>query len=68
MFFYNSNILKGIKWKNISKSIKNKKVMEKYFQVAITVRYGEVLKRELRSLKNTEDHYPKYLITMDMDL
>lgn len=42
--------------------------MEKYFQVAITVRYGEVLKRELRSLKNTEDHYPKYLITMDMDL
>ena len=53
---------------NISKSIKNKKVMEKYFQVAITVRYGEVLKRELRSLKNTEDHYPKYLIKMDMDL
>ena len=42
--------------------------MEKYFQVAITVRYGEVLKRELRSLKNTEDHYPKYLIKMDMDL
>ena len=25
MFFYNSNILKGIKWKNISKSIKNNK-------------------------------------------
>ena len=40
----------------------------KYFQVALTVRDEEVLKRELRSLKNTEDHYPKYLITMDMDL
>ena len=40
----------------------------KYFQVAITVRDEKVLERELRSLKNTEDHYPKYLITMDMDL
>ena len=40
----------------------------KYFQVALTVRDEKVLKRELRSLKNTEDHYPKYLITMDMDL
>lgn len=40
----------------------------KYFQVALTVRNEKVLERELRSLKNTEDHYPKYLITMDMDL
>ena len=40
----------------------------KYFQVALTVRDEKVLKRELRSLKNTEDHYPKYLITIDMDL
>ena len=40
----------------------------KYFQVALTVRDEKVLERELRSLKNTEDHYPKYLITMDMDL
>ena len=40
----------------------------KYLQVALTVRDEKVLKRELRSLKNTEDHYPKYLITMDMDL
>ena len=40
----------------------------KYFQVALTVRDEKFLERELRSLKNTEDHYPKYLITMDMDL
>ena len=40
----------------------------KYFQVALTVRDEKILERELRSLKNTEDHYPKYLITMDMDL
>ena len=40
----------------------------KYFQVALTVRDEKALERELRSLKNTEDHYPKYLITMDMDL
>ena len=40
----------------------------KYFQVALTVRDEKVLDRELRSLQNTGDHYPKYLITMDMDL
>lgn len=40
----------------------------KYFQVALTVRDEKVLERELRSLQNTGDHYPKYLITMDMDL
>ncbi len=40
----------------------------KYFQVALTVRDEKVLERELRSLQRTGDHYPKYLITMDMDL
>ena len=40
----------------------------KYFQVALTVRDENVLTRELRSLQKTGDHYPKYLITMDMDL
>lgn len=40
----------------------------KYFQVALTVRDEKVLERELKSLQNTGDHYPKYLITMDMDL
>ena len=40
----------------------------KYFQVALTARDENVLTRELRSLQKTGDHYPKYLITMDMDL
>ena len=40
----------------------------KYFQVSLTVRDAKVLERELRSLQRTGDHYPKYLITMDMDL
>lgn len=40
----------------------------KYFQVSPTVRDAKVLERELRSLQRTGDHYPKYLITMDMDL
>jgi hypothetical protein len=40
----------------------------KYFQVALTVRDEKVLERELKSLQKTKDHYPKYLITLDMDL
>ncbi len=40
----------------------------KYFQVALTVRDDKVLERELRPLQKTGDHYPKYLITYDMDL
>ena len=40
----------------------------KYFQVALSVRDEKVLERELRSLQKTGDHYPKYLITLDMDL
>ena len=40
----------------------------KYFQVALTVRDDSVLERELRSLRKTGDHYPKYLITFDMDM
>lgn len=40
----------------------------KYFQVSLTVRDAKVLERELRSLQRTGDHYPKHLITMDMDL
>ena len=40
----------------------------KYFQVALTVRDEKVLERELRSLQKTGDHYPKYLLTLDMDL
>lgn len=40
----------------------------KYYQVALTVRDKQVLERELRSLQKTGDHYPKYLLTFDMDL
>ena len=40
----------------------------KYFQVALTVRDEKVLKRELKSLQKAGDHYPKYLLTSDMDM
>ena len=40
----------------------------KYYQVALSVRDENVLKRELRSLQKTGDHYPKVLLTLDMDL
>lgn len=38
-----------------------------YYQVAETVRSEETLEREIRSLDMIKDHYPKYLLTMDMD-
>ena len=40
----------------------------KYYQVALSVRDEKVLERELKSLQKTNDFYPKYLITLDMDL
>lgn len=40
----------------------------KYYQVALTTRDEKVLSRELKSLEKTGDYYPKYLLTMDMDL
>ena len=40
----------------------------KYYQVALTVRDDKVLERELKSLQKTGDHYPKILLTLDMDL
>ena len=40
----------------------------KYYQVALTVRDENTLNRELKSLQKTGDHYPKYLLTLDMDL
>ncbi len=39
-----------------------------YYQVALTVRDKKVLERELKSLQKTGDYYPRYLITLDMDL
>jgi predicted AAA+ superfamily ATPase len=38
-----------------------------YFQVALTVRERSTLERELRPLNNINDHYPKYLLTLDED-
>lgn len=40
----------------------------KYYQVALSLRDKKVLERELKSLEKTGDHYPKYLLTLDMDL
>ncbi len=40
----------------------------KYYQVALTLRDEKVLERELKSLQKTGDFYPKYLLTLDMDL
>lgn len=39
-----------------------------YYQVALTVRDEKDLERELKSLEKTGDHYPKILLTFDMDL
>ena len=40
----------------------------KYYQVALSVRDEKVLERELASLQKAGDYYPKYLLTLDMDL
>ena len=40
----------------------------KYYQVSLSVRDEKVLERELKSLQKTGDHYPKFLLTLDMDL
>ena len=38
-----------------------------YYQVSETVRDENTLNRELRPLDMIRDHYPKYLLTMDLD-
>lgn len=38
-----------------------------YFQVSATVRDENTLARELRPLQSINDHYPKYLLTLDDD-
>ena len=38
-----------------------------YYQVALTVRDEQTLQRELRPLELIQDHFPKYLITLDDD-
>ena len=38
-----------------------------YYQVAATVRDEATLKRELASLQQINDQYPKYILTLDED-
>ena len=38
-----------------------------YYQVAATVRDGKTLKRELASLQQIKDQYPKFILTLDDD-
>ena len=38
-----------------------------YFQVAYTTREKSTLERELAPLQSINDHYPKYILTMDID-
>ena len=38
-----------------------------YYQVALTVRDENTLKRELRPLTAAKDHYPKFVLTLDDD-
>ena len=38
-----------------------------YFQVAYTTREETTLERELAPLQDINDHYPKYILTMDID-
>ena len=38
-----------------------------YYQVAATVRDENTLKREFASLKQINDQYPKYILTLDDD-
>lgn len=43
----------------------NEKNQLSYYQVALTTLDENVLKRELRSLQDIQDSYPKYLLTLD---
>ena len=38
-----------------------------YYQVSLTTRDSATLERELSSLQSINDHYPKYILTMDLD-
>ena len=38
-----------------------------YYQVAASVRDEKTLRRELTPLQKIEDHYPKYILTLDED-
>ena len=38
-----------------------------YYQVSQSTREEKTLERELKPLYNIKDHYPKYLLTMDLE-
>ncbi len=46
-------------------AMNNKKIA--YFQVAMTVRDPKTLERELKPLRGINDHYPKFILTLDED-
>lgn len=46
-------------------AMNNKKIV--YFQVSATVRDAKTLERELTPLQNINDHYPKFILTLDED-
>ena len=52
--------------KEVDFVVKNKDGI-KYIQVCLSARDPETLKRELASLETINNHYPKYLITLDYD-
>ena len=47
--------------------VKKPSGVTEYYQVAYTVNDEKTLKRELSSLREIKDFYPKYLLTMDFD-
>ena len=47
--------------------VEENKVGFTYFQVAYTTREQSTLERELTPLQEINDHYPKYILTMDID-
>jgi predicted AAA+ superfamily ATPase len=40
---------------------------KEYYQVSLSVRDENTMNRELAPLQAIQDHYPKYLLTMDND-
>lgn len=47
--------------------VKKPSGITEYYQIAYTVNDEKTLKRELSSLREIKDSYPKYLLTMDFD-
>ena len=61
-----TSVLKNITeflFSSIGSSLSVKKLLIHLLQM----RNEETLKRELNSLNSINDHYPKYILTMDMD-